>query len=105
MENDFLIAKNKVSNREDISNSSLDLVEQLFENFAQRGDLDSIIYLEDSGFDPSSSNAFYFAAESGYLEILQHFIKHSKIYRHLDDAIFAASENGYSDVVEFLRKI
>jgi hypothetical protein len=59
----------------------------------------------EEGYDPSSTNAFYFAAESGYITILEYFVDLGNVYRHLDDAIFAADANGYQDVVDYLKTL
>jgi hypothetical protein len=98
-------ARSLVILRENISGFDDLMVEYLFENFAQRGQLDNIVFMVEEGYDPSSTNAFYFAAESGYIAILEYFVDLGNVYRHLDDAIFAADANGYQDVVDYLKTL
>jgi hypothetical protein len=101
---EFEQVKNSVIFRENIAGLDDTVVELLFENFAQRGQISNIEYMIECGYKPHSSNAFYFAAESGYLSLVQ-LLADEGAYRHMDDAIFAASENGFTDVVEFLNSL
>jgi hypothetical protein len=103
MELDFAAVEKKILRGDELPSISQTLAEELFDGFAQVGKTAAIARLVNAGYDPTSSNAYYFAAESGYLNILE-YLDDIGYYRFPKDAMLAAESNGYDDVVTYIKE-